>query len=448
MSTRLPTEVIGDGYTSDFAWELLEELVSIGERSAGHDGEFEGARLVENAFEEIGLREIRVDEFDVPGWWRESSGITLVDRGSRHDADYEIIALPGTPAATLEADLVDVGYGIPGELPDSVDGAIVLARSDNPEDVERWYHRMEKYAAAVDNGAVGFVYRNHVEGQLPPTGEIGDHSRPAPIPAVGVSKEFGEQLARYADDGASVRLEVDCRNEPTTSPNVSGALGPDTDEEVLVTAHVDAHDISQGAKDNGAGTVLVCEIARLLSTVEDELETKVRFVPFGSEEIGLFGAYDWADRHGETVKCVMNIDGAGGSRTPSVRGTDSFESMAAPFERAADRIGVPVEVGSQMTPHSDAWPFAERGIPAVTVGSKREESGRGWGHTHADTLDKLDPRDLRSLAVVYAEAALELADPDVETPRRDRSEIREDLDEHYATELQVAGRWHFEEEEE
>jgi hypothetical protein len=80
----------------------------------------------------------------------------------------------------------------------------------------------------------------------------------------------------------------------------------------------------------------------------------------------------------------------------------------------------------------------------VTVGSTREGEGRGWGHTHADTLDKLDPRDLRALAVIYAESALELADPGREFPRREPGEIRDALTDGYVRELEVGGRWHFE----
>lgn len=54
---------------------------------------------------------------------------------------------------------------------------------------------------------------------------------------------------------------------------MSGELGPDTNEAVLLTAHVDAHDIAPGANDNGAGAVLVVEVARLLTQIEEELDT-------------------------------------------------------------------------------------------------------------------------------------------------------------------------------
>jgi Zn-dependent M28 family amino/carboxypeptidase len=446
---RLPDDVVGDAQTSTHAWDLLEGLVDIGNRMAGQAGEHEGAELVRDDFEATGLRDVGIDEFDLPGWWRGSSSLSVPGREETFAKDYQVIALPGTPAGTVEADLVDVGYGLPEDFEAAdLEGKVAMARSDAPDDADHWYHRMEKYAFALEAGAAGFVYRNHVEGCLPPTGEIGYHNRPGPIPAVGVSRELGARLARYAgDDGVGVTLDVDCRNEATTAPNIEGRLGPDTEQSVVVTAHVDGHDISEGAADNGVGTVMVCELARLLKRVEDDLDTEVRFVVVGAEEVGLYGSYHLAattDR--DDVKCVMNIDGAGGSRTPKVRRTNTFESLEAPYEAVADDLDIEFPINDDIGPHGDCWPWTERGVPAATLGSETDHSGRGWGHTHADTLDKLDPQDLRDLALAYASSVVELADDDYSFPKKEPSEIREHINEGYERELRAADRWHFEDE--
>ncbi|MEF8789056.1 MAG: M28 family peptidase [Haloarculaceae archaeon] len=438
--SRLPPDVVGDAHTSRHTWDVLERLVEVGDRMAGQDGETEGARVVADAFEAAGARDVRIEAFDVDGWWRGSTSLDA--RGHTFDAAHQVLALPGTTDGEVEADLVDIGYGLPAEVGPEVDGKLVLARTDVPEDHDRWVHRLEKYAAAVRQGAAGFLLRNHVQGCLPPTGEIGWGRRPSPVPAVGVSSELGGRLARYAADGEpTVRLSVDCRNDPSTSVNVEGVIGPDTDEEVLVTAHVDAHDVAEGARDNGVGCALVAEVGRLLAAVEDDLSTRVRLVTFGSEEIGLLGAHHFLDTHDhDSVKCVLNVDGAGESRTPRVR-TYEFDAMRSAAEAVTDDLDVPLETESGLSPHTDAWPFAEAGIPAVTAGSAREGSGRGWGHTHADTLDKLDPRDLRALAVVFGSYALELASTDRSTPHRSREEIRERIPDHVETELSFFDRW-------
>ncbi|MWV65953.1 M28 family peptidase [Halorubrum sp. JWXQ-INN 858] len=443
--TRLPEHVIGDARTSTFAWDLLEQLVDIENRMAGHDGEMEGAAVVRSAFEDVGLSDVAIDEFDLPGWWRGSSAITVPDRDRRFEAEHEVLALPGTPPGDVTGEVVDLGYGLPEDFDAAdVEGRIAMVRSDSPDDADHWYHRMEKYAFALEAGADAFVFRNHIDGCLPPTGEVGYGNRPGPIPAVGVSAELGARLARYADADATARVTVDCETGPATAPNIEGSLGPDTDEAVLVTAHVDAHDTAEGAVDNGVGTVMVCEIARLLSRVVDDLDTRVRFVVVGAEEVGLYGSSHLAattDR--DDVKCVLNIDGSGKSRTPKVRRTNTFEELVDPFETVAADLDIRFPIDESVAPHGDCWPWTERGIPAATVGSTSPASGRGWGHTQADTLDKIDVRDLRDLAIAYTSAVLELADDSRAFPEKDPSEIRDALHDGYVRELKAAGRWRF-----
>ncbi|APW98464.1 peptidase M28 [Halobiforma lacisalsi AJ5] len=446
--TKLPDSVVGDAHTSSFHWDVLEDLVDIGNRMAGQEGERRGAERVKAAFEEVGLRNVALEEFEIDGWWRGNAVLeTARSHAETYDADYQVIGLPGTPSGTVEAELVDVGYGRLEDFADAdLEGNVAMASSETPADHDRRLHRMEKYASAVDAGAVGFVFRNHVEGCLPATGEIGYDNRPGPIPAVGVSREVGRRLLRHAEDGElTVELGVDARNEPTDSVNVVGEVGPDTDEVVLVTSHVDAHDIAEGANDNGAGTALVCEIARLLKRVEDDLETRVRFVPFGSEEIGLQGAsHAAATLDLENVKCVINLDGAGNSRTLRVNANE-FDAVATLFEEVADEYDVPLETDDTISPHGDQWAFVQEGVPASMTSSSSDSSGRGWGHTHADTLDKLDVRDLRELSVLVASAAFTAAEADREFPQRSREETKALLDEGYVQELKIGGRWPYDE---
>lgn len=80
----------------------------------------------------------------------------------------------------------------------------------------------------------------------------------------------------------------------------------------------------------------------------------------------------------------------------------------------------------------------------MTAVSDTADDGRGWGHTNADTLDKLDRRDLRELALVLANIAIELADDDREFARKSRVEIRDALSDHVIRELRLSGRWPYE----
>ncbi|MEF8842562.1 MAG: M28 family metallopeptidase [Haloarculaceae archaeon] len=443
----LPSRVVGDAYTSSYHWDLLSDLVDIDNRMAGGNGEAAAAERLGEAFESLGLGGVGIDEFGIPGWWRGGSSLTVeFGRTRTFDADYRIIGLPGTPAGEPGGELVDVGYGRPADF-EAVDleGRIAMASSRTPDEYGRWIHRTEKYHFAANAGAVGFVFRNHVEGCLPPTGSVGGEDGPGPIPAVGVSKELGDRLVRYAAEGPlEASLSVDCRNEPATSRNVEGTLGPDTDEEVLLTAHLDAHDIAEGANDNGVGSVLVAEVARLLADLENEFDTRVRFLVFGAEEVGLFGAYHWVESHPhERIKAVVNVDGAGYSRNLDVH-THRFEEIGGAFEEVAEEHGIPVDVSDDVRPHSDHWPFAQEGIPAAQARSSSGESGRGWGHTHADTLDKLDRRDLRELAVPLAAGVLKLAEADRHVEGRSRETMRDaTVEDGHDVGMRNVGNWPF-----
>jgi aminopeptidase YwaD len=407
----LPDRVIGEAYRFG-AWDTVAALTDIGNRMAGSEGEQAAMETLADALRDAGAREVGIERFEFPGWERGESSLSLSER--RYDHQHQLLALPGGPSGAVTAPVVDVGHGTPAEFEAAdVAGALALASSATPEDHDRWLHRREKYSFAVEAGAAGFLFRNHVPGNLPPTGDVGERDGPGAIPAAGISRELGERLVRRCarEDELEATLRVDCRSEQMESGNVSGRLGPDTGETVLVTAHHDAHDIAEGARDNGAGCALVVQLARMLAAVEADLETTVRFVTFGAEEVGLRGSRQFVARADlSDVRAVVNCDAVGKSRDLAVH-TNGFEGLPDPFEAGADDVGVPVTIREEIAPHSDHWPFVRQGVPGVMAASSGGDD-RGWGHTHGDTLDKLDRRDLRELAVPLASAVLDIATGD------------------------------------
>lgn len=448
---RLPDEVIGRGYTSSVPPDVLEELVEHRNRMAGQAGERAGADIVADWLEAIdGVENAHIDEFEIPGWWREQSSLHVSSPfgyEQNFDESHEIIALPGTPAGTINSRIVDVGPGTPTNFEETdLDGAIALVSDRTPEGHDRRIHRMEKYADAVEAGAVGFIFRNVAPGSLPRTGEVGYHSRPGPIPAVSVSAEVGTRLARYCEKGdLDAELVVDCRNEPTTSRNVEAVIGPESDEEVLITAHLDAHDIAEGAADNGAGSAIAVGAGQLLSLIPDALEIGVRVVIFGSEEIGLYGAYHHAATSPlEDIRAVLNVDGAGKSRDLHVQ-TNGFGDLGKIFVEIAEELDIQYDIDDTVSPHGDQWAFVEKGVPGVMVSSLVDEEGRGWGHTSADTFEKVDARDLRIQSLVVAEVATRLATDSSSISHRPPEEIRALIDAGYEKELRVGGRWPYDE---
>jgi Zn-dependent M28 family amino/carboxypeptidase len=341
--------------------------------------------------------------------------------------------------------LVDLGYGLPSDFEDAdIEGKIVVVDTNVPEFHGRFIHRREKYYYAVEGGAVAFLFRNHVPGQLPPTGSVGTPDAPiGDIPAVGVSKEDGARLSRLFE-GEQVTVSVDCDVHDATSQNVHAVLGPDTEKEVLITSHVDSHDIAEGALDNGAGTAVLVQTAVALAAREEELENTVRFVAFGSEEVGLVGSTHLAQTMDlDAVKAVLNNDGSGRERDLRMV-TNRFAALGAAADRTSERLDVPVDTVPRLSAHSDHWPFVQRGVPGVQFRSITGNEGRGWGHTEADTYDKVDTRDIRNHAMLVADIAIDVAREDVEIETKPTEEIARALeDENQAAGMKIIGDWPF-----
>ncbi len=432
---------IGETFTSDVGWAHLEQLVDVGNRMAGSEGEREALELTRDALEAVGARNARLDHFEIQGWARGESSIVA------EGLELDCIALPRSPPGAVSAELVDLGYGLPEDFEDAeVEGAVVMVRSDIPSYYDRYVHRREKYYHAVEAGAAAFVYRNHVEGCLPPTGSVGTQDDPiGEIPAVGVSSEVGARLARRFE-GEPVEVAVEADVHDATSANVHAELGPHTDERVLVTSHVDAHDIAEGAMDNGAGTAMVVELANALATREGELDTRVEFVAYGAEEVGLVGSSYHAERTDhDTITAIVNNDGVVRDRTLSFY-THGFDDLEAAVDRLADRYGHPIETIPRLGPHSDHWPFVQHGVPGYHVMSTSDDVGRGWGHTFADTLDKIEQRDLREQAIFLTDLVVDLASEDVEVARRSPAEIAADLEaQNLAEGMKITGDWPYDE---
>ena len=430
------TDWIGETFTSTTGWEHLETLVDMKTRMAGTDGERQAAEHTRDALTNIGARNTRLDTFELQGWTRGAAEI------QSDDITQECIALPRSPSGNVAGDLVDLDYGLPDDFEQDLSGKIVLVASDMPSWFDRDVHRREKYYRAVEAGAAGFIYRNHIDGCLPPTGSVGTADAPiGEIPAVGVSKEVGKRLSRRFD-GDEVTITTDVEIYDTSSQNIHADIGPDTDEAVLLTSHVDAHDIGEGAADNGAGTALVVEVARALSQREDELETRVHIIVYGAEEVGLVGShYDANKRDQETIKAIINNDGVVRNRT-LVCHAHGFDGLVDAATAVADRMDHPIDVPPELNPHSDHWPYVQWGVPGYHVRADTGDIGRGWGHTHADTLDKLSVRDLREQAILLTELVVELASNDTIIEHREPAAIAEQLErENRAEGMQVIGDW-------
>ncbi len=425
MSTPAPGGWIDGVYRRTAAWDHVERLTAIGPRPAGSGAEREAARATRDALTAVGARDARTEEFPIHDWRRGSSAVEGPGAGP-----VDTHAFVRSAPATATGPLVPVGHGLADEVAAAdLDGAVALVRNNVPAGHDRVVHRQEKYARLVAAGAVAFVERNHQSGALRRSGYVrgADGDPVGEIPAVSVSHEDGARLARLAA-GEPVTVRVDAATGETTSRNVLAEVGPETDERVVVGAHLDGSDLAESAGDDAVGVGAVVGVAAALA--DREPETTVRLVAFGAEELPLLGARHRVERADlDAVRAVVQNDGLGRARDLAVlaHGSDHLAALARSAAAAFDH---PARVDLTHYLSSDSWRYAARGVPACMLGSVDADGAPTHGPqsanvlTAADTLEKLDPRDLREGVLVETELVARLAERDRTVPRLDPDDLR------------------------
>ena len=132
------------------------------------------------------------------------------------------------------------------------------------------------------------------------------------IPVVGTTYALGVELNSTAD--AEVYMYIDTITEERTSQNVIGTLEGLQPEQgiVYIGGHYDSVSAGPGANDNASGVAGVLEAARVLTTKGHRTKATMKFIAFGSEEIGLDGSYWYvSDNYDEITTMglgMINLD--------------------------------------------------------------------------------------------------------------------------------------------
>src|ERR1041384_2189261 len=137
----------------------------------------------------------------------------------------------------------------------------------------------------------------HGEGYQYRTGET------AALPGIEIAAEDYRRLARLAKVGPAPTLEVSSNVQfDDSDPKAYNILAeiPGTDPKagyVMAGAHLDSWVAGDGAADNGAGTCVVMEAARILSTLGIRPRRTIRFALWVGEEQGILGSMSYTEKY-------------------------------------------------------------------------------------------------------------------------------------------------------
>ena len=417
----LDQEILGDIYSSRESMNNLEILCDdFGSRFGGTEGEKLAADFIKAKFEEYGLTNVHLEPFEYLGWERGEATLEII---SPIQKTIPCITLPHSPPIEMEAEIFDIGEGFPTDFDaksDEIAGKFLMTNSVlYPKGIKRWIHRQEKYGRSLLAGATGFIFVNHYPGYGPATGGVGSHGVAGPIPAISITKEDGAFIERLAKRKGTVKILLKCTDKlaKMTSWNVVGDLsGAEKPEEIIMLgSHYDGHDIAQGASDPASGVVSVMEAARVLAKYAPKLPRTLRFVMWGVEEIGLLGSYEYARAHADElhkIRFYLNMDGAGGAPFKDIN-LHAWDELQNTFEDYREDMALNFAIGQSFHSASDHYPFLLKGVITGGIESVRQSmTGRGYGHTQYDTVDKVTLLGLRDASSLAARIALRVARAD------------------------------------
>ncbi|WP_329111315.1 M28 family peptidase [Micromonospora sp. NBC_01699] len=353
----------------------------IGPRIGGTASERAAADYIEDVLDDLGYR-TTLQPFPVADKFlaQLSSRPGLPD-----DLNWQVGASPHAALNTrVSGPVVDVAAGAPANYPENVTGKVVLV-----DYVAAQREALVATAVARGAAAVVFLPADLVEPRrasaFAPT-LPGSATTPVPIPVVGVAQAQKHRLrARLAARPFTLTVATTAHRGLTShnvlaerAPRRSGGNGP----VVMVSAHYDTVIGAPGANDDGSGTVLCLELARVLRSLPTD--ATIRFGLWGSEEQGLIGSRYYvaqlpqAER--DRIVAVYQNDMVATSWDPATRyWLLSFDGLAnratTEVAAAATRLGYEPRISPvTLRGSSDHQSFQEVGIASANFSWRGEES--------------------------------------------------------------------------
>ena len=339
------------------------------------------------------------------GWRARKATLRLAD--GTFAACHPLVRTIATSKDGLTAEVIDLGRGTPEEFeahaPD-IAGRIALVRHELMF-AAGTIHRRRKYDMARANGAVGFLIAGPLAGELV-AGSSGRMTGEG-IPALGIAPETAARLGRTAEGWPTATMTIETEESPAETETLVYDYPGQTDEWVVLSAHVDGHDLAESAMDNGTGLAAVLAVARALAPEVAGFRRGLRVMFFSVEEWALTGSAQYVQALSEAerarIALNVNLDSVAGS--PQLAALSSGYAGVEPFLlKVAAANGQALRTVRPLMTNSDHANFALGGIPAIRLVAGFDDPAANLRLvlTPADTRDKIDQQDLRQATLLTA----------------------------------------------
>src|SRR5438067_5989225 len=349
-----------------------------------------------------------------------------------------------------EKSLADVGnYELPSERP-AFSPQEQQRRQQFQRDLNQFFAD-EKPLAVIDRsrGAAGggtvFVQGGGAYRKSEPQ---------AAVPQLTLAIEQWDRVARLLEQKTPVQLEINVKNNWSDADEqydtIAEIPGADRrDEVVMLGAHLDSWHTGTGATDNGAGSSVKMEAVRILQSLGVKPRRTIRIGLCSGKEQGQLGSKRYVQHH-FGARPPINPPGMQGMPTlrrreagaVTVKAEQAKVSVYFNIDNGTGKIrGVYMQENSAVQPIFESWmkPFHDLGMDTLTMrntGGTDHLSFDAVGipgfqfiqdpveydtrthHSNMDVYDRLQPEDLKQMAVIVAAFVYNAAMRDQMFPRK------------------------------
>ena len=419
-----------------YAWDIVEGLTTeVGQRLAATGAETRARDWAVKRLTAMGFANVHVEPFTMPVWTRGAESAEIVSPFPQK----LVVAALGYSGSTGP-------NGITGQIVyfDSVDslrlapdaevrGKIVfvdhnmMPAQDGSGYGQFGAPRRQGPTIASLKGALAIVIRSigTDHHRNPHTGVQYFTDGAKPIPAGALTIPDAEQLVRILKRGQPVTMHltlVSEKHDGATSGNVIAEVpGRDPSAPILlVGGHLDSWDQGAGAIDDGTGVAITTAAAKHIMDAGRPLRT-IRVVWFGAEEPGGFGGKAYAESHGKERYAIAGESDFGADRVWRFSSAymKSDPAIHAQLTAALAPLGI-TKNDKGDADGTDVDETIKAGAPWISL---NQDGTRyfDYHHTPDDTLDKVDPAQLRQNVAAWTTVLATLSggiEPQPKQPKR------------------------------
>ncbi len=403
------------------AYTILESLTTeVGPRLAGSIKEQEAIDWAVAKFNALGFDKVYTEPVTVPKWERISEEARVVAPFSQPLLITALGKSASTPAGGVTAEIMHFATfeDLQAASTSDVEGRIVFISN-----------RMERHrtgagygpavqargrgaSEAARKGAVAIVIRSigTDSHRLPHTGGVNYEDGAPRIAAAALSNPDADQLERILKRGAPVSMHLNIQTKDHGTVEMANVIGEITgreapEEYIVLGSHLDSWDLGTGAVDDGAGVAITIAAADLIKrSLPNRPRRTIRVVLFAAEEIGLVGARQYAEAHRNDVSSLIvgaeSDFGAGPVWGLAASVRPEALLVVDKMAQLMGTLGVTrADRGASGGP--DVGQLARIGMPVMDL----LQDGTDYfdlHHTADDTLDKVDPENLKQNMAAWA----------------------------------------------